>query len=91
MGSQARDWNKIQAVEKLKPVEVELRRIEELTDEIVDELQFLKSREERLRDTNESTNKRVKLFSIAIIVLLLVLGAWQVSYLRHFFKSKNII
>ena len=91
MGSQARDWNKIQAVEKLKPVEVELRRIEELTDEIVDELQFLKSREERLRDTNESTNKRVKFFSIAIIVLLLVLGAWQVSYLRHFFKSKNII
>lgn len=91
MGSQARDWNKIQAVEKLKPVEVELRRIEELTDEIVDELQFLKSREERLRDTNESTNKRVKFFSIAIIILLLVLGTWQVSYLRNFFKSKNII
>ena len=91
MGSQARDWNKIQAVEKLKPVEVDLRRIEELTDEIVDELQFLKSREERLRDTNESTNKRVKFFSIAIIILLLVLGTWQVSYLRSFFKSKNII
>lgn len=91
IGSQARDWNKIQAVEKLKPVEVELRRIEELTDEIVDELQFLKVREEKLRDTNESTNKRVKFFSIAIIILLLILGAWQVSYLRNYFKSKHII
>ncbi|KAL6926891.1 hypothetical protein ACO0SA_003972 [Hanseniaspora valbyensis] len=91
IGSQARDWNKIQAVEKLKPIEVELRRIEELTDEIVDELQFLKVREERLRDTNESTNKRVKFFSISIIILLLILGAWQVSYLRNYFKSKHII
>ncbi|KAL6941207.1 vesicle coat component [Hanseniaspora osmophila] len=91
VGSQARDWNKIQASEKLKPVEVELRRIEELTDEIVDELHYLKAREERLRNTNESTNKRVKLFSIAIIFLLLGLGAWQVNYLRHYFKSKHII
>ncbi|XBW36075.1 hypothetical protein QEN19_001650 [Hanseniaspora menglaensis] len=91
IGSQARDWNKIQAVEKLKPIEVELRRIEELTDEIVDELQFLKMREERLRDTNESTNKRVEMFSVAIIILLLILGAWQVTYLRNYFKSKHII
>ncbi|KAH3900344.1 probable Endoplasmic reticulum vesicle protein 25 [Saccharomycodes ludwigii] len=91
IGSQARDWNKIQANEKLKPVEVELRRIEELTDEIVDELHYLKAREERLRDTNESTNRRVQNFSVAIIFLLLALGVWQINYLRYYFRAKHII
>lgn len=91
IGSEARDWNMISANEKLKPIEVELRKIEELTDEIVDELAYLKNREERLRDTNESTNSRVRNFSVLIIIILTCLGAWQVSYLRNFFKAKHII
>ena len=91
IGSEARDWNMISANEKLRPIEVELRKIEELTDEIVDELAYLKTREERLRDTNESTNSRVRNFSLLIIVILACLGAWQVNYLRNFFKAKHII
>ncbi|SCU91936.1 LAFA_0F06810g1_1 [Lachancea sp. 'fantastica'] len=90
-GSEARDWSQIQSLEKLKPVEVELRRIEELTDEIVDELAYLKAREERLRDTNESTNRRVRNFSVLMICVLLGLGAWQINYLHNYFKAKHII
>ncbi|KAL3233449.1 Endoplasmic reticulum vesicle protein 25 [Nakaseomyces bracarensis] len=90
-GSQARDWNKISATEKLKPIELELRKIEELTDEIVDELNYLKNREERLRNTNESTNERVRNFSVLVIIVLTALGAWQVNYLKNYFKSKHII
>lgn len=91
IGSQARDWNQVQAAEKLKPTEAELRRIEELTDEIQRELEYLKIRETRLRDTNESTNRRVKFFSIIVIIALLSFGVWQIIYLRAYFKSKHII
>jgi hypothetical protein len=90
-GAAARDWNAVQASEKLKPVELELRRVEELTKEIDDELQYLKKREERMRDTNESTNSRVKWFSILVISALIGLGLWQIQYLRHYFKVKHII
>jgi hypothetical protein len=90
-GSAARDWNAIQAAEKLKPVEIELRKVEELTDEILQELEYLKAREERLRNTNESTNRRVRNFSVLIIFALVGLGTWQVAYLRNYFKSKHII
>ncbi|KAK6459649.1 emp24/gp25L/p24 family/GOLD-domain-containing protein [Scheffersomyces xylosifermentans] len=90
-GAAARDWNAIQASEKLKPVEVELRRIEEVTAEIVSELQYLKRREEKMRNTNESTNSRVKWFSILVIFALVTLGVYQIQYLRHYFKVKHII
>lgn len=90
-GAAARDWNSLQVSEKLKPVEVQLRKIQDLTAEIHLELQFLKRREERMRDTNESTNSRVKWFSIIIVGSLVGLGAWQILYLRHYFKVKHII
>lgn len=90
-GASARDWNALQTAEKLKPAEVELMRVEEMTREITQELWYLKLREERMRDTNESTNERVKWFSILIVLALIGLGVWQIQYLRHYFKVKHII
>ena len=86
IGADARDWSAIQASEKLKPVETELRRIEELVGEIVAEMDYLRSREQKLRDTNESTNERVKWFAFGTMGMLVGLGAWQVVYLRAYFR-----
>lgn len=90
-GSGARDWNALQAAEKLRPAEVDLKRVYEMTKEITQELHYLQGREERMRDTNESTNSRVKWFSIMVVMLLISLGAWQIQYLRNYFKVKHII
>lgn len=86
IGADARDWSAIQASEKLKPVETELRRIGETVNEIVQELEYLRLREQKLRDTNESTNERVKWFALGTMGMLVGLGAWQVVYLRAYFR-----
>lgn len=86
IGADARDWSGIQAQEKLQPVETELRRIEELVSDIVSEMEYLRTREQRLRDTNESTNERVKWFAFGTMGMLLGLGAWQIVYLRAYFR-----
>lgn len=86
IGADARDWSAIQAQEKLKPMETELRRIEELIQEIVAEMDYLRTREQKLRDTNESTNERVKWFAFGTMGMLVGLGAWQVVYLRAYFR-----
>lgn len=86
IGADARDWSAIQAQEKLKPVETELRRIEELVGEIVSEMDYLRVREQKLRDTNESTNERVKWFAFGTMGMLVGLGVWQVVYLRAYFR-----
>ncbi|KAK4464010.1 putative endoplasmic reticulum vesicle protein 25 precursor [Cladorrhinum samala] len=91
IGADAKDWAAIQATEKLKPVETELRRIEEMVSEIVSEMEYLRLREQKLRDTNESTNSRVKTFGFCTTFLLIALWAWQIMYLRAYFRSKHLI
>ncbi|KAI0535098.1 emp24/gp25L/p24 family/GOLD-domain-containing protein [Xylaria digitata] len=91
IGADAKDWSAIQATEKLRPVETELRRYEEMIQEIVTEMDYLRAREQKLRDTNESTNTRVKWFGIGTTTLLIVLWGWQIMYLRAYFRSKHLI
>lgn len=107
-GAEAVDYNAIAKQESLSGLEVEMRKLEGVVKEIVDQLNYLKVREARMRDTNgecltlelyrreasrtdlhskESTNDRVRIFFILTLSTLLLLGAWQIAYLRSYFKS----
>lgn len=60
--------------------------MEEVAGEVVKEMDYLREREIGLRDTNESTNERVKWFALGTMGLLFALGTWQVIYLRAYFR-----
>ncbi|XP_060614189.2 transmembrane emp24 domain-containing protein 10-like [Anolis sagrei] len=90
-GVEARNYEDIAKAEKLKPLEVDLRRLEDLSESIVKDFAFMKQREEEMRDTNESTSARVFYFSIFSMLCLVGLATWQVFYLRRFFKAKKLI
>ena len=53
-------------------------------------MDYLRSREQKLRDTNESTNERVKWFAFGTMGMLVGLGAWQVVYLRAYFRYGSL-
>lgn len=57
-----------------------------MVGEIVNEMEYLRAREQRLRNTNESTNERVKWFAFGTMGMLVGLGAWQIVYLRAYFR-----
>ncbi|KAJ2466685.1 vesicle coat component [Coemansia sp. RSA 2337] len=90
-GAMAEDFHKIQQEEKLKPMEMELRRLAMTLDDVQDELQYLKQRESTLRDANERMNSRVKTFSFVSIAVLVGVAVYQVFYLRRFFQQKKLI
>jgi hypothetical protein len=77
--------------EKLKPAEVELKRLEDLAQSLVFDFAYMRSREEQMRDTNESTNSRVMYFGIFSMCCLVFLAGWQLFYLRRYFRSKKLI
>lgn len=90
-GVEAKDHENLAKVEKLKPLEIELRRLEDLSQDIVSDFTYMKAREEEMRDTNESTNTKVLYFSVFSMCCLLGLAVWQVLYLRRYFKAKRLI
>jgi len=91
IGADAVDYNAIANQESLSGLETEMRKLEGVADEVVAELNYLKEREERFQTTNESTARRVQSFGWFILCCLVVLGIWQISHLRAFFKRKYLI
>lgn len=75
-GVEAKNYEDLAKAEKLKPLEVELRRLEDLSDSIVQDFAFMRQREEEMRTTNESTNARVLYLSIFSMICLLGLATW---------------
>lgn len=56
-------------MEKLKPLEVELRRLEDLSESIVNDFAYMKKREEEMRDTNGETEAQlVTVLQVGIVV-----------------------
>lgn len=56
---------------KLKPLEVDLKRLEDLSDSIVRDFVLMRKREEEMRDTNGMWNTKNSLESRLIIVRIL--------------------
>lgn len=75
----------------LKPIEGEFYQLEESIRRLADELNEFVLGEEQLRDTNESTLDRLRLFALFTILILVGLGMYQIFYLRKFFKTKKLI
>jgi hypothetical protein len=91
IGADAVDYNAIANQESLSGLETEMRKLEGVVQSIVDEMNYLKTREERFADTNMSTNQRVQNFAWFTIVSLTALGVWQILHLRSYFKRKYLI
>jgi len=91
IGADAVDYNAIANQDGLSALEVEMRKLEGVVSEIMDELGYLKERESRFTSTNESTNVRVQNFSLFTLFALICLGVWQILHLRAFFRRKYLI
>ncbi|GAA6051902.1 hypothetical protein JCM3770_006566 [Rhodotorula araucariae] len=73
------------------PIEREIRQLAEALEAVKDEQEYIVVRERLHRDTAESTNDRVKYWSIVQTVMLFAVCAWQVFYLKRFFEVKRVV
>ncbi|KAL5530177.1 EMP24 [Sanghuangporus sanghuang] len=77
--------------ETIAPIEHEIRSLAIGLQSVKDEQEYIVVRERKHRDTAESTNSRVKWWSILQTVVLFSVVGWQVYYLKSFFEVKRII
>eukprot|EP00792_Barthelona_sp_PAP020_P004672 TRINITY_DN2276_c0_g1_i1.p1 TRINITY_DN2276_c0_g1~~TRINITY_DN2276_c0_g1_i1.p1 ORF type:complete len:218 (+),score=57.18 TRINITY_DN2276_c0_g1_i1:29-655(+) len=91
VGEAALDFGKIAKTDKLRPIEVELRRSQEITRDIHNTAIYMRHREARMRNTSESTNARVPFFTIFTILVSVGVAFFQMNYLTRFFSRKKIM
>ncbi|ORY16910.1 emp24/gp25L/p24 family/GOLD-domain-containing protein [Clohesyomyces aquaticus] len=73
------------------PLEKEVRALSELVAQVKDEQGYIVVRERTHRNTAESTNARVKWWSIFQLFVLGGEGIFQVWWLKRFFEVKRVV
>lgn len=73
------------------PLEKEVKKLSELLAQVRDEQGYIVVRERTHRNTAESTNARVKWWSIFQIGVLMGEGVFQVWWLKRFFEVSDAI
>ncbi|XP_073746737.1 transmembrane emp24 domain-containing protein 9-like isoform X2 [Callorhinus ursinus] len=79
LGEHTNDYAEFAAKDKLTQLHL---RVQQLVEQW---------REERFRQTSESTNQRVLWWSILQTFILVATGVWQMQHLKSFFKAKKLV
>ncbi|KZW04034.1 supernatant protein factor, C-terminal domain-containing protein [Exidia glandulosa HHB12029] len=73
------------------PLEREIRDLASGLQSVKDEQEYIVVREKTHRNTAESTNDRVKWWSIIQAVVVFAVVGWQVYFIQSFFEVKRVI
>eukprot|EP01091_Cochliopodium_minus_P016550 TRINITY_DN6245_c0_g1_i1.p1 TRINITY_DN6245_c0_g1~~TRINITY_DN6245_c0_g1_i1.p1 ORF type:complete len:208 (+),score=54.94 TRINITY_DN6245_c0_g1_i1:31-654(+) len=90
-GVDAKDYSAVAKKEHLKPIEVEMKKAEDMIKEILNSLTEWQVREEAHRDTSETANETIVNWSIFTLILIVGLGLYQTWSLKRFLKTKRVI
>eukprot|EP01105_Mastigella_eilhardi_P027212 TRINITY_DN8271_c0_g1_i1.p2 TRINITY_DN8271_c0_g1~~TRINITY_DN8271_c0_g1_i1.p2 ORF type:complete len:222 (-),score=86.88 TRINITY_DN8271_c0_g1_i1:82-723(-) len=81
------DYSQVAKTEQLSELEVQIRRANDIIDQIRKEQNYQKEREMAFRATSDTTNSRVKWWALVQFVTLLGCCLFQMVHLRSYFKA----
>ncbi|XP_071948531.1 transmembrane emp24 domain-containing protein eca-like [Antedon mediterranea] len=91
VGEHANDYNQIQEKDKMTELQLRIRQLLDQVEQVQKEQNYQRYREERFRQTSESTNQRVLWWSLGQTGILLITGFWQMRHLKSFFEAKKLV
>lgn len=91
IGADAKDYSKMATTDKLRPMEVQMRVMEDTVAEVHNEFEYLRNREAEMRSTNEHMTAMVMWMSIGLILLFAAFSYLQMRHLKRYFKKKRMI
>ncbi|EKF30678.1 COP-coated vesicle membrane protein gp25L precursor [Trypanosoma cruzi marinkellei] len=91
VGSENNDYSELATKEKLRPIEVELRVLEDAVRSIHSEYLYYKEKEAEMRNANEAMTFKVTWFTAFIIFIFVVFSVWELRHLKSYFRKKRLI
>ncbi|PAV72458.1 hypothetical protein WR25_04853 [Diploscapter pachys] len=90
-GEHTQDYQQIASKDKLNELQLRVRQLLDQVEQITKEQAYQRYREDRFRQTSESTNSRVLWWSLGQTVVLVCTGLWQMRHLKGFFEAKKLV
>ncbi|KAG2316378.1 hypothetical protein Bca4012_067264 [Brassica carinata] len=90
-GVEAKDWATIAKRGQINMLEVEVRKLLDVTESVHDEMFQLRERESEMQELNRSTNSRMAALSLLSLVFTLLVAGIQVWHLKSFLERKKLL
>jgi len=90
-GVSAKDYSAIAKKSNLKPIELNIKKLEDMTNYVVKEFTKMISNEEENLALNDSLSNRIITFSMITILAMVILGTIETLYIRNYLKRRKVI
>ena len=58
---------------------------------VYEEMLYMRTRSETMQATNESMRGRLLWVEVVMMCIVLIMGLWQIQYLKRYFQVKKLI
>ena len=85
------DHDTVAKKEHVEAIEAELDRMKKMAVHVYEEMLYMRTRSDQQHATNASTRGRLLWVEVVMMLAVLVMGLWQIRYLREYFRQKKVI
>ena len=85
------DHETVAKKEHVEAIEAELDRMKKMAVHVYEEMLYMRTRSDQQHATNASTRGRLLWVEVVMMLAVLVMGLWQIRYLREYFRQKKVI
>jgi hypothetical protein len=90
-GVAARDYSEVAKKSNLKPIELNLQKLEDMVNYLIKELSALMAHEESSLAINDTLSNKIILFSMITLIAMVAVGLIETLYIRRFLQKRKLI
>jgi hypothetical protein len=90
-GIYAKDYSELAKKDSLKPIELNLQKLEDLISFLIHEFSTIMSLENKGMSLRDAVSFKIVVFSIGFLILMSIVSVAEVYYIRQYFYKRKII
>ena len=90
-GIAAKDYSEIAKKSNLKPIELNLQKLEDMTSYLIHELSSVMAHEENTLALNDALSNKIILFSMLTLVSMIAIGLIETVYIQKYLQRRKIL
>jgi hypothetical protein len=75
----------------LKPIELNLKKLEDMVNYLIKELSAIMAHEESSLAINDTLSNKIILFSMITLIAMIAVGSIETLYIRRFLMKRKLI